>query len=78
MSSEDRLQVCVVLLCCQGFPTSRLEMEAVADRFDTDGDGYIDYREFVAALRWPARVSSARHHLILLLVIVASGQSNLT
>ncbi|XP_077960933.1 dystonin isoform X8 [Gasterosteus aculeatus] len=32
------------------FPTSRLEMSAVADRFDRDGDGYIDYYEFVAAL----------------------------
>jgi len=38
-------------------------MEAVADRFDTDGDGYIDYREFVAALRWPPRVSSPSHSL---------------
>lgn len=26
-------------------------MEAVADIFDTDGDGYIDYHEFIAALR---------------------------
>uniref|UniRef100_A0A8C3CYV8 Dystonin n=1 Tax=Cairina moschata TaxID=8855 RepID=A0A8C3CYV8_CAIMO len=32
------------------FPTSRLEMSAVADTFDRDGDGYIDYYEFVAAL----------------------------
>ncbi|XP_062265327.1 microtubule-actin cross-linking factor 1 isoform X4 [Platichthys flesus] len=32
------------------FPTSRLEMTAVADIFDRDGDGYIDYYEFVAAL----------------------------
>uniref|UniRef100_A0A8C3KW09 Dystonin n=1 Tax=Chrysolophus pictus TaxID=9089 RepID=A0A8C3KW09_CHRPC len=32
------------------FPTSRLEMSAVADIFDRDGDGYIDYYEFVAAL----------------------------
>ncbi|XP_053719860.1 microtubule-actin cross-linking factor 1 isoform X20 [Synchiropus splendidus] len=32
------------------FPTSRLEMTAVADIFDSDGDGYIDYYEFVAAL----------------------------
>ncbi|XP_059898697.1 microtubule-actin cross-linking factor 1 isoform X5 [Gadus macrocephalus] len=32
------------------FPTSRLEMTAVADIFDGDGDGYIDYYEFVAAL----------------------------
>jgi len=36
-----------------GFPTSRIEMEAVADKFDENRDGYIDYREFVAALRWP-------------------------
>ncbi|XP_028277958.1 microtubule-actin cross-linking factor 1 isoform X5 [Parambassis ranga] len=32
------------------FPTSKLEMSAVADIFDRDGDGYIDYYEFVAAL----------------------------
>lgn len=28
-----------------------MEMEAVANIFDRDGDGYIDYNEFVAALR---------------------------
>ena len=33
------------------FPTSRPEMETVADIFDKDGDGYINYKEFVAALR---------------------------
>ncbi|KAL8599003.1 hypothetical protein ACOMHN_006812 [Nucella lapillus] len=33
------------------FPTSRLEMEKVADIFDKDGDGFINYKEFVAALR---------------------------
>ncbi|XP_061410237.1 microtubule-actin cross-linking factor 1-like isoform X2 [Lethenteron reissneri] len=32
------------------FPTNRLEMTAVADIFDRDGDGYIDYYEFIAAL----------------------------
>ncbi|CAH2222205.1 microtubule-actin cross-linking factor 1 isoform X20 [Pelobates cultripes] len=32
------------------FPTTKLEMTAVADIFDRDGDGYIDYYEFVAAL----------------------------
>lgn len=31
------------------FPTSRLEMSAVVDIFDRDGDGYVDYYEFVAA-----------------------------
>uniref|UniRef100_A0A8D1C7N0 Microtubule actin crosslinking factor 1 n=1 Tax=Sus scrofa TaxID=9823 RepID=A0A8D1C7N0_PIG len=30
------------------FPTTKLEMTAVADIFDRDGDGYIDYYEFVA------------------------------
>ncbi|NXD67936.1 DYST protein, partial [Eolophus roseicapillus] len=30
--------------------SNRLEMSAVADIFDRDGDGYIDYYEFVAAL----------------------------
>ena len=28
-----------------------MEMEAVANIFDRDGDGYINYKEFVAALR---------------------------
>ena len=28
-----------------------MEMEAVADIFDGDNDGYINYKEFVAALR---------------------------
>lgn len=28
-----------------------MEMEAVANIFDRDGDGYIDYKEFVSALR---------------------------
>ncbi|CAM9567166.1 unnamed protein product [Lampetra fluviatilis] len=32
------------------FPTNRLEMSAVADVFDQDGDGCMDYYEFVAAL----------------------------
>jgi len=41
-------------------------MEAVADRFDTNGDGYIDYREFVAAVRWPARVCPAKSVVIFL------------
>jgi len=37
--------------CCVEFPTSSMEMEAVADKFDRDGDGFIDYKEFIAALR---------------------------
>lgn len=33
------------------FPTSRLEMETVSDIFDRNHDGFIDYQEFIAALR---------------------------
>lgn len=47
IKSEKNLCFC---LCPAEFPTSRLEMSAVADIFDRDGDGYIDYYEFVAAL----------------------------
>ncbi len=39
-----------LLSICAEFPTSKLEMTAVADIFDRDGDGYIDYYEFGAAL----------------------------
>eukprot|EP00057_Strongylocentrotus_purpuratus_P020675 XP_011675149.1 PREDICTED: microtubule-actin cross-linking factor 1 isoform X2 [Strongylocentrotus purpuratus] len=38
------------------FPTNQLEMNAVADKFDRDDDGYIDYKEFIAAL-WPEKSS---------------------
>ncbi|KAM7071386.1 microtubule-actin cross-linking factor 1, isoforms 6/7-like [Acridotheres tristis] len=33
------------------FPTNALEMNAVASIFDTNGDGFIDYYEFVSALQ---------------------------
>jgi hypothetical protein len=33
------------------FPSTRLELEAVADIFDVDKDGYIDYKEFLATLK---------------------------
>ncbi|RNA25514.1 microtubule-actin cross-linking factor isoforms 1 2 3 5-like [Brachionus plicatilis] len=33
------------------FPSSRLELECVADIFDHDKDGYIDYKEFLATLK---------------------------
>ena len=35
-------------------------MAAVADIFDRDGDGYIDYKEFVGALR-PERADVSEH-----------------
>nr|XP_031845075.1 dystonin isoform X33 [Nomia melanderi] len=41
------------------FETSRLEMGAVADLFDRHGEGLIDWKEFIAALRpdWEERRS---------------------
>nr|QVD39310.1 Dystonin [Schistocerca gregaria] len=33
------------------FDTSRLEMNAVADLFDRNSEGFIDWKEFIAALR---------------------------
>ena len=52
-------QMCVVYFHQRfsEFPTTHMEMEAVADIFDQDGDGYINYKEFIAALR-PDRGSS--------------------
>lgn len=44
------LHIKSVLYLFTEFPTTKLEMTAVADIFDRDGDGYIDYYEFVAAL----------------------------
>ena len=50
VSFEESLIIILDLFQTE-FPTTRMEMEAVADIFDRDGDGYIDYKEFVAALR---------------------------
>ena len=36
---------------CAEFPTSRLEMNVVANIFDRCGESYIDWKEFLAALR---------------------------
>lgn len=48
--SQEHAHVVMLDVSSIEFPTSRLEMSAVADIFDRDGDGYIDYYEFVAAL----------------------------
>lgn len=36
---------------CLEFDTSKLEMNAVADMFDEDKQGLIDWKKFIAALR---------------------------
>lgn len=41
----------VILLVIIEFDTSKLEMNAVADMFDHDKLGLIDWKEFIAALR---------------------------
>lgn len=42
--------ICIVVLLTE-FDTSKLEMNAVADMFDHDKLGLIDWKEFIAALR---------------------------
>lgn len=41
------------------FATNQLEMNAVADIFDSDNNGYINYKEFIAAL-WPEKVRGSK------------------
>lgn len=47
----------IIILRFVEFETSRLEMGAVADLFDRHGEGLIDWKEFIAALRpdWEER-----------------------
>lgn len=40
-----------ILLFFLEFPTTRLEMEKVAEIFDRNGDGFIDHKEYIDTLR---------------------------
>jgi hypothetical protein len=40
-----------VLVLTTGFPTSRIEMEAVASIFDPNNEGVVDYKAFLASLK---------------------------
>ena len=55
---KEHLSSTILMIIFVEFPTSRMEMEAVADIFDRDGDGFIDYKEFVGALRPDREVKS--------------------
>ena len=50
-----------IIFRLQNFPTSHMEMNAVANMFDGNNEDYIDWKEFLAALRpdWEDRTS---HH----------------
>lgn len=45
------LQNVIICFFIIDFPSTRLELEAVADIFDLDKDGFIDYKEFLATLK---------------------------
>lgn len=47
-STPDIIQLCFNFAA--EFPTNSLEMNAVANIFDVNSDGFIDYYEFVSAL----------------------------
>lgn len=49
------------------FPTTPMEMKAVADHFDDDGDGYIDYKAFVSALK-PDRGEVVTKHTVTIII----------
>ena len=44
----------ILLLFLSEFPSSQLELEAVADIFDKRKNGIIDYKQFMASLRTDA------------------------
>lgn len=39
------------MFCFIEFPTSSAELDAVANIFDKDANGFIDYKQFMSALR---------------------------
>lgn len=57
LSPKQKYISTILIVSFIEFETSRLEMGAVADLFDRHGEGLIDWKEFIAALRpdWEER-----------------------